>query len=168
MGHKLRATPNFLRMCAYSLQIAHHQNGFQFRTSPGCSSPAQEDPEIGRGCCEQNCSWRGMWYLLCSLIVSLKTCSSTLWVCCMHFISPGDPETSKCNQRNAWKQAKWNPMTICYACSLTSYTLWRERKGLVTLQPSSWHHSRNLLWPMRSVLFIDCIRYHGVAIMSCV
>ena len=80
------------------------QNGFQFRTSPSCSSSPQEDPEIGRGCREQNCSWRGMWSLLCSLIVSLKTCSCTLWIC---FISPGDPETSKCNQRNAWKQAKW-------------------------------------------------------------
>ena len=64
MGRKLRATPNFLRMCAYSLQIAHHQNGFQFRTSPSCSSSPQEDPEIGRGCREQNCSWRGMWSLL--------------------------------------------------------------------------------------------------------
>ena len=73
------------------------------------------------------------------------------------FLPPGDPETSKCNQRNAWKQAKWNPMTdllcIIMFCSLASYTLCRERKGLVTLQPSSWCHSRNLLWPMKSALF---------------
>ena len=37
-----------------------------------------------------------------------------------------------------------------------------ERKGLVMLQPSCCPHSRNLKWPIRSVLFVDCIRSHGV------
>ena len=50
--------------------------------------------------------------------------------------------------------------------SLASHTLCRERKGLVTLQLLSCHHNRNLLWQMRPVLFVDCIRCHGVAIMS--
>jgi len=46
--------------------------------------------------------------------------------------------------------------------SLTSHTLRRERKGLVTLQPSSCPHDKILLWPIRSALFIDRIRCHGV------
>ena len=50
--------------------------------------------------------------------------------------------------------------------SLASYALCGERKGLVTLQPSSWRHSRNLMWPMRSTLFIWLICCHGTAITS--
>ena len=42
--------------------------------------------------------------------------------------------------------------------SLASHTLRRERKGLITRQPSSCTHGRNLMWPIRSVLFVDCIR----------
>ena len=37
-----------------------------------------------------------------------------------------------------------------------------ERKGLVMLQPSSCRHARNLMWPIRSGLFIDRICCHGV------
>ena len=40
------------------------------------------------------------------------------------------------------------------ALSLTSHTLRRERKGLVTLQPSSCPHDKNLMWPIRSVLSV--------------
>ena len=46
--------------------------------------------------------------------------------------------------------------------SLASHTLRRERKGLVMLQPSSCPHSRNLMWPIRSVLFVAHIRCCGV------
>ena len=46
--------------------------------------------------------------------------------------------------------------------SLASHTLRRERKGLVTLQPSSCPHNKILLWPIRSMLFVDRIRCHGV------
>ena len=42
--------------------------------------------------------------------------------------------------------------------SLASHTLRRERKGLVTLQPSR----QDLRWPIRSALFVDRIRCHGV------
>ena len=38
----------------------------------------------------------------------------------------------------------------------------RERKGLVTLRPSSCRHDRNLSGPIRSALFVDRIRCHGV------
>ena len=51
------------------------------------------------------------------------------------------------------------------ACiSLASHTLRRERKSLVTLQPSSCPHGRDLMWPIRSALFVhvDRIRCHGV------
>ena len=41
---------------------------------------------------------------------------------------------------------------------LASHTLRRERKGLVTLQPSSCRHDRNLMWPIRSALFEDRTR----------
>ena len=40
-------------------------------------------------------------------------------------------------------------------------TPFAERKGLVTLQPSSCPHGRNLMWPIRSALFILHIRCHG-------
>ena len=46
--------------------------------------------------------------------------------------------------------------------SLASHTLCRERKGLVMLQPSSCPHGRNLMWPIRSVHFVDHIHCHGV------
>ena len=46
--------------------------------------------------------------------------------------------------------------------SLTSHTLHRE-EGCGTLQLSC-NHGRNLMWPIRYVLFIDCIRGHWVAI----
>ena len=45
--------------------------------------------------------------------------------------------------------------------SLASHTLRTERKGLVTLQPSSCRHDRNLSGPIRSALFIDHIHCHG-------
>ena len=38
----------------------------------------------------------------------------------------------------------------------------RERKGLVTLRPSSCRHDRNLSGPIRSALFVVRIRCHGV------
>ena len=41
-------------------------------------------------------------------------------------------------------------------------TPFAERKGLVTLQPLSCPDGRNLMWPIRSMLFIYCIRCHGV------
>jgi len=41
-------------------------------------------------------------------------------------------------------------------------TPFEERKGLVMLQPSSCRHGRNLMWPIRSVLFIAHICHHGV------
>ena len=41
---------------------------------------------------------------------------------------------------------------------LASHTLRRERKGLVTLQPSSCRHDRNLMCPIRSALFEDRTR----------
>ena len=46
--------------------------------------------------------------------------------------------------------------------NLASHTLRRERKALVTLQPSSCRHDRHLMWPIRSTLFVDRIRCHGV------
>ena len=45
-------------------------------------------------------------------------------------------------------------------CSLASHTLRREGKGLVTLQPSSCRHDRNLMWPIRSAFFVDRIHCH--------
>ena len=46
--------------------------------------------------------------------------------------------------------------------NLASHTFRRERKGLVTLQPSSCRHDRNLSGPIRSALFVDRICCHGV------
>ena len=40
------------------------------------------------------------------------------------------------------------------------------RKGVVTLQPLSCRHSRNLIQLIRSALFVDCIRCHGITIMA--
>ena len=41
--------------------------------------------------------------------------------------------------------------------TLVSQAPFAERKGVVTLQHSSCHHDRTLMWPIRSVLFIACI-----------
>ena len=38
---------------------------------------------------------------------------------------------------------------------------------VVMLRTSSCHHGRNFLWPMRSMLFEDCIHGHGVTV-TCV
>ena len=54
------------------------------------------------------------------------------------------------------------------ALSLASHTLCKERKGLGMLQPLICRHNRNLLWPMRSSLLVDCIRYQGVALCQSV
>ena len=43
-------------------------------------------------------------------------------------------------------------------------TPFAERKGLVTLQPLSCPHGRNLTWPIRSVLFLDRVRCHEVVL----
>jgi len=51
---------------------------------------------------------------------------------------------------------------MCGWISLASNILRRERKGLVTLQPSSCPHGRNLIRPIRSALFVDRIRCHEV------
>ena len=50
--------------------------------------------------------------------------------------------------------------------SLASHTLCRE-EGLVTLQSSSCRHGRNLLRPMRSTLFEDCICCHQITVTLC-
>ena len=42
--------------------------------------------------------------------------------------------------------------------SLASHTLCTG--GSSHTRPPSCHHGRHLLWPMRSALFIDCIRLH--------
>ena len=62
------------------------------------------------------------------------------------------------------KMASWVELALQPGSwpSLASHTLRRERKGLVTLQPSSCPHDKILLWPIRSVLFVDHIRCHGV------
>jgi len=60
--------------------------------------------------------------------------------------------------------------------SLPSYTVHREGGSdhttagkllLVKLQPSSCCHSRKVLWPMKSVVFVDCIHCPGLVITSC-
>ena len=50
-----------------------------------------------------------------------------------------------------------NIQPLCF-----KFSIHRERKGLVMLQPSSCCHSRNLMWPIRSMLFVDYICCHGV------
>ena len=59
-------------------------------------------------------------------------------------------------------------IALCYGDNLVSQAtpFAAQRKGLVKLQPSSCCHRRNLMWPIRSALFVDCIRCHGVAITS--
>ena len=59
---------------------------------------------------------------------------------------------------------------VCIRCScMLNATPFTERgKGLVTLQPSSCRHSRNLMWPIRSMLFVDHIHCHGVQLRHCV
>ena len=42
------------------------------------------------------------------------------------------------------------------------FSIHRERNGLVMVQPSSCCHGRNLMWPIRSALFVDRIHCHGV------
>ena len=49
-----------------------------------------------------------------------------------------------------------------YSSLVSQATPFAERKGLVTLQPLSCHHGRNMMWPIRSALFVACIQYHGV------
>ena len=58
-----------------------------------------------------------------------------------------------CTANNTFGMIRSRAANVSYACelkegkrgssSLTSYTLCRERKGLVTLQPSSYCHDRN-------------------------
>ena len=50
----------------------------------------------------------------------------------------------------------------CKLCIVSQAIPFAERKSLVMLQPSSCPHGRNLLWPIKSALFIDCICCHGV------
>ena len=59
-------------------------------------------------------------------------------------------------------------IALCYGDNLVSQAtpFAAQRKGLVKLQPSSCCHRRNLMWPIRSALFVDCIRCHEVAITS--
>ena len=54
--------------------------------------------------------------------------------------------------------------TVCDG--LASHTLRRERKDLVTLQSSSCPHGRNLMWPIRSALFVDHIRFRTVVYLA--
>ena len=54
---------------------------------------------------------------------------------------------------------------MCVCVSLASHTLCRGRKGLVTLQPSSCRHDRNLSGPIRSALFVDHIYCHGAQLL---
>ena len=59
---------------------------------------------------------------------------------------------------SVWQQT-WEFMLAgnSISLSLTSHTIRRERKGLVTLQPLSCYHGRNLMWPIRSAFFVDRI-----------